>query len=81
MKIENNQPRESTGVIYSFSIVYVGFGHMADRAPYALIQIEKPKKVIEMGLIYDKSSLDRLHIGAKLYYVTEDDSGTIYSVK
>jgi hypothetical protein len=46
-----------------------------------LIQIEKPKNVIEMGLIYDKSSLDRLHIGAQVLYETEDDSGKIYSIK
>ena len=26
-------------VIYSFTIVYVGFGHMAHRTPYALVQV------------------------------------------
>jgi uncharacterized protein len=63
MKIENNQPRESTGVIYSFSIVYVGFGHMADRAPYVLCQVEVNKDEIVLGVCLDKESLDCIQIG------------------
>jgi uncharacterized protein len=43
----------SEGVVYSFTMVYVGFGFMAERAPYMLSLIEFPDQRILPGLLLD----------------------------
>ncbi|WCL49373.1 OB-fold domain-containing protein [Leptospira sp. GIMC2001] len=56
-------PQEISGVIYSFTIVHVGFGHMADKVPYALCQIQKDDGSMQMEIFEDQELLQDLRIG------------------
>lgn len=89
-------PRDTTGVIYSFTIVHVGFGHMADKAPYALLMVEpessdrsngsgnvtitKSADVIQMGILYSPD-ISSLAIGQKVRFQEFDpEVGNVFTV-
>lgn len=51
------------GVIYTFTIVHVGFGHMAELAPYVLAIIETEEKVMVTTLIEGIADFSNIRIG------------------
>ncbi|MDI7196661.1 Zn-ribbon domain-containing OB-fold protein [Leptospira santarosai] len=39
------------GKIYTYTVVHVGFGHLAQRAPYVLTVVELEEKIKTMGIL------------------------------
>lgn len=62
-----------TGTIYTFTIVHVGFGHMASRVPYALAVIDTADHVKLTTVIEDVPNLDLLRIGDKVRFKKMDE--------
>ncbi|EMY77957.1 PF01796 domain protein [Leptospira weilii serovar Ranarum str. ICFT] len=44
------------GKIYTYTVVYVGFGHLAQRAPYVLAVVELEEGIKTMGILEGKVS-------------------------
>ncbi|PJZ69746.1 hypothetical protein CH373_11115 [Leptospira perolatii] len=42
---------EGSGTIYTYTVVHVGFGHMAARAPYVLALVELREGVKALGIL------------------------------
>ncbi|MDZ4725218.1 MAG: OB-fold domain-containing protein [Leptospira sp.] len=54
------------GHIYTFTIVHVGFGHMAERAPYALTIVETEDKIKLTTVLEDVEDFSMIKIGQKV---------------
>jgi uncharacterized OB-fold protein len=68
-----------TGVIYTFTIVYVGFGHMAERAPYVLTIIEAIDKSKLTAVLENVSDFNKVKIGESVKLKRIDEKlGPIY---
>ncbi|MDF3820835.1 OB-fold domain-containing protein [Leptospira sp. 96542] len=61
------------GKIYSFTIVHVGFGHMADRAPYVLSIIETEDKIKLTTVLEDVNDFDSIQIGTLVEFKRMDE--------
>ncbi len=72
---------ENRGTIYSFTIVHVGFGHMASRVPYALAVIDTEDHIKLTTVVEDVPDLDSLKIGDKVRFKKMDEMiGPIFQV-
>lgn len=81
--MERNQPmghKPISGTIYSYTIVHLGFGHMADRVPYALVLVDGDDGDQSLGIAL--SRLEDISIGKKVA-ITEDDPsiGKVFELK
>ncbi|HMZ60588.1 MAG TPA: OB-fold domain-containing protein [Leptospiraceae bacterium] len=71
---------KGTGEIYTFTVVMVGFGHLAPRAPYvlAIVSLEEGLKVLTIVEDLDK---DKASIGIKVKFKRwEEGTGPIFTV-
>mgnify|MGYP001283994583 CR=1 FL=1 len=71
---------KETGHIYTFTVVHVGFGHMAKKAPYvlAIVDFENQEKVT--AVIEDVTNFDSIKIGDLVKWKRLDEQiGPIYS--
>ncbi len=68
------------GEIYTFTVVMMGFGHLASRAPYvlAIVSLEEGLKVLTIVEDIDK---DKAAIGIKVKFKRwEEGTGPIFTV-
>lgn len=73
-------PIPETGAIYSFTVVHVGFGYMAERAPYILAIIELDPATKLTTVLEDVSDLQKIKIGTQVKLKRIDDQiGPIFS--
>lgn len=63
---------KQNGIIHSFTIVYVGFGHMADRAPYVLAIVQTEENVKLTTVVEDVSNFESVKIGDKVRFKNLD---------
>lgn len=71
---------KGTGEIYTFTVVMMGFGHLASRAPYvlAIAELEEGLKVLTIVEDLDK---DKAAIGIKVRFKRwEEGTGPIFTV-
>lgn len=71
--MERNQPmghKPISGTIYSYTIVHLGFGHMADRVPYALVLVDGDDGSQSLGIL--SSLTEEISIGMKVIQIQED---------
>jgi len=54
------------GLIDTFTIVHVGFGHMADKAPYVLAIVELGDNTKLTAILEDVSDFKTIKIGTKV---------------
>lgn len=75
-------PRNVSGVIYTFTIVRVGFGHMAEKTPYGLLMVlSDDKGKMEMGALFTKD-VDSIAIGQRVKLLEADpEIGYIFSLE
>ncbi|TGN10908.1 Zn-ribbon domain-containing OB-fold protein [Leptospira ilyithenensis] len=72
---------KETGTIYTFTIVHVGFGHMAERAPYVLAIIKTDDDLKLTTILEDLSDFDSVAIGKKVRYKRTDEKiGPIFQL-
>lgn len=62
------------GTILSFTVVYVGFGHMAKRAPYVLAIVQTEENVKLTTVIDGVTDFSSVKIGDKVRFKTNDES-------
>ncbi|PJZ46967.1 Zn-ribbon domain-containing OB-fold protein [Leptospira brenneri] len=60
------------GIIHSFTVVHVGFGHMANRAPYVLAIVQTEENVKLTTVIEDVTNFEEIKIGDKVQFKTWD---------
>lgn len=60
------------GIIHSFTVVYVGFGHMADRAPYVLAIVQTEEHVKLTTVIENVTDFSTVKIGDKVRFKNVD---------
>ncbi|TGL63093.1 hypothetical protein EHQ58_01180 [Leptospira ognonensis] len=69
------------GKVYTYTIVYVGFGHMAERAPYVLAIIDFPDHQKITAVIEDVTDFSQIKIGVTVQFKRVDEKiGSIYSL-
>lgn len=67
------------GTLYSFTIVHVGFGHMADKVPYLLGVVQLEEGIFVTTVIEDVD-LDQVEVGMHVRYKHhEEQIGYIFS--
>ncbi|TGL65546.1 Zn-ribbon domain-containing OB-fold protein [Leptospira jelokensis] len=64
---------KQTGTIVSFTIVHVGFGHMAKRAPYILAIVQTEENVKLTTVIDGVVDFNSVKIGDKVRFKTNDE--------
>ena len=67
------------GKIYTFTLVMVGFGHLASRAPYilAIVELEEGLKILTIVEDLDK---DKVFIGNSVQFKrSEEGTGPIFT--
>lgn len=74
-------PIEQSGRIHTFTIVYVGFGHMAERAPYALAVVDTEDHIKLTTVIEDVTDFEALKIGDRVRFKKNDEKiGPIFQL-
>lgn len=61
------------GVIVSFTIVYIGFGHMAERAPYVLAIVQTEENVKLTTVIEGVTDFSSVKIGDRVRFKKLDE--------
>ncbi len=73
-----NHSFEGEGVIYTFTVVMVGFGHLANRAPYVLAIVEL-KEGLKILTIVEGADKDSVKIGDRVKFKhIEEGTGPIF---
>jgi uncharacterized OB-fold protein len=68
------------GKIYTYTVVYIGFGHMASRAPYVLAIIEMPDSLKLTAVLEDVLDFEQVVIGLDVSLKRVDETiGPIFS--
>ena len=57
-----NHSSQGEGIIYTFTVVMIGFGHLANRAPYVLAIVEL-KEGLKILTIIEGADKDNIKIG------------------
>ncbi len=70
---ENIEHTHNSGIINTYTIVYVGFGHMADKVPYVLAIIEFPSKDKITAVIEDVTDFNSVKIGMSVALKRTDE--------
>ncbi|TGL24025.1 hypothetical protein EHQ46_02515 [Leptospira yanagawae] len=65
---------KQTGSIVSFTVVHVGFGHMAKRAPYVLAIVQTEENVKLTTVIDGVLDFNSVKIGDKVRFKTNDEA-------
>lgn len=69
------------GKVYTYTIVYVGFGHMAERAPYVLAIIALPDNQKITAVLEDVTDFSLVKIGLPVRFKKSDEKiGPIYTL-
>ncbi|EMY71843.1 PF01796 domain protein [Leptospira vanthielii serovar Holland str. Waz Holland = ATCC 700522] len=63
---------KQNGIIHSFTVVHVGFGVMADRAPYVLAIVQTEENVKLTTVIEDVTDFHTVKIGDKVRFKNVD---------
>lgn len=63
---------KQNGIIHSFTVVYVGFGHMADRAPYVLAIVQTEENVKLTTVVEGVTNFESVKIGDKVRFKNVD---------
>ena len=58
---------QGEGTIYTYTVVMVGFGHLADRAPYILAIVEL-KEGLKILTIIEDMNMEKVSIGDKVKF-------------
>lgn len=61
------------GVIVSFTIVYIGFGHMAERAPYVLAIVQTEENIKLTTVIEGVTDFSSVKIGDQVRFKKLDE--------
>ncbi|MCW7488316.1 Zn-ribbon domain-containing OB-fold protein [Leptospira meyeri] len=61
------------GIIHSFTVVYVGFGHMATRAPYVLAIVQTEENVKLTTVVEGVTDFSTVKIGDKVRFKAIDE--------
>ncbi|MCG6144043.1 Zn-ribbon domain-containing OB-fold protein [Leptospira bandrabouensis] len=70
---------KENGTIHSFTVVYVGFGHMATRAPYVLAIVQTEENVKLTTVIDGVTDFSTVKIGDKVRFKgTDEKIGPIF---
>ncbi|MCG6147191.1 hypothetical protein EHQ96_06370 [Leptospira levettii] len=64
---------KQSGTIVSYTIVYIGFGHMAKRAPYVLAIVQTEENVKLTTVIEDVTDFANVKIGDKVRFKAMDE--------
>ncbi|MCW7491474.1 OB-fold domain-containing protein [Leptospira sp. 2 VSF19] len=64
---------KQNGTIHSFTVVYVGFGHMATRAPYVLAIVQTEENVKLTTVIEGVTDFNAVKIGDKVRFKGTDE--------
>lgn len=64
---------KENGTIHSFTVVYVGFGHMATRAPYVLAIVQTEENVKLTTVIEGVTDFSMVKIGDKVRFKGTDE--------
>lgn len=66
------------GTLYSYTVVHVGFGHMADRAPYLLAVVQLAEGIF-VTTVVDDIDLENVAIGqAVKFKAIEENIGPVF---
>ncbi len=70
-----------TGKIFTYTIVHIGFGHMALRAPYALAILELNDNSKITAILENTADLTKIKIGLPVHQTRIDDKlGKIFEI-
>jgi hypothetical protein len=61
------------GEIYTFTVVYVGFGHMAEKAPYVLAIVDLKEGAKTTTILEDITDVESAKIGMKVQFKRIDE--------
>lgn len=71
---------QGDGTIYTFTVVYVGFGHMAEKAPYVLAIVDTVEGTKVTTVLEDIEKVETASIGMKVRFKRNDEKiGPIFS--
>ncbi|TGN19864.1 Zn-ribbon domain-containing OB-fold protein [Leptospira idonii] len=60
------------GKVYTFTVVHVGFGHMAGKTPYVLAIVETEENV-KLTTVLEDADVNQIAIGNKVKFKRNDD--------
>jgi uncharacterized protein len=73
-----NETLSGAGTLYSYTVVHMGFGHMAERAPY-LLAVVHLKEGIFITTIVDDIDLENIAIGQEVKFkAIEENVGPVF---
>lgn len=65
-------PLKEQGSVYTFTVVHVGFGHMAEKAPYVLAIVETEEN-IKLTTVLEDADVNQVVIGKKVKFKRNDE--------